>query len=40
MKIVKIVFNFYINASIHVAFSVYAFAKNYRIYLDLPYNET
>jgi 4-hydroxybenzoate polyprenyltransferase len=32
-------FDFYLNASIHVAFSVYAFLRITEIYLELPYNE-
>ncbi|MGJ8745161.1 hypothetical protein [Polaribacter sp.] len=39
MKFLKLAFNFYINASIHVAFSVYAFLRITEIYFDLPYNE-
>lgn len=35
----KTLFNFYINASIHVAFAVYAFLKITEIYFDLPNNE-
>lgn len=40
MKYLKLIFDFYINASIHVAFSVYAFIRITEIYFDLPYNET
>ena len=39
MRFLKLVFDFYINASIHVAFSVYAFLRITEIYVDLPYNE-
>lgn len=39
MKFLKSVFNFYINASIHVAFSVFALLRVTEIYFDLPYNE-
>ena len=39
MKFLKLVFDFYLNASIHVAFSVYAFLRITEIYFDLPYNE-
>lgn len=39
MKLLKLIFNFYINASIHVAFSVYAFLRITEIYFDLSYNE-
>ncbi|MDN3619254.1 hypothetical protein QWY81_07285 [Polaribacter undariae] len=38
MRFLKLVLDFYINASIHVAFSVYALLKITEIYLDLPYN--
>lgn len=39
MKYLKFIFDFYINASIHVAFSVYAFIRITEIYFNLPYNE-
>ena len=32
-------FDFYLNASIHVAFAVYAFMRITEVYFDLPYNE-
>lgn len=35
----KILFNFYINASIHVALAVYALVRVTELYFDLPYNE-
>ncbi|QVY67240.1 hypothetical protein [Polaribacter sp. Q13] len=38
MRFLKLMFDFYINASIHVAFSVYAFLRITEIYLELPYN--
>ncbi|WP_341221775.1 hypothetical protein [Polaribacter atrinae] len=38
MRLLKLVFDFYINASIHVAFSVYALLRITEVYLDLPYN--
>jgi hypothetical protein len=39
MKVLKKVFNFYINASIHVAFSVYAFVRITELYFNFSYNE-
>ena len=39
MRFLKLVFNFYLNASIHVAISVFAFLRITEIYLELPYNE-
>ncbi|TXD54363.1 MULTISPECIES: hypothetical protein [unclassified Polaribacter] len=39
MKVVKQVLNFYINASIHVAFAVYALLKVTEIYFDLSYDK-
>ena len=39
MRFLKLMFDFYLNASIHVAFSVYAFLRITEIYLELPYNE-
>ena len=39
MGFLKLVFNFYLNASIHVAFSVFAFLRITEIYFELPYNE-
>lgn len=38
MRFLKTLFNFYLNASIHVALAVYAFLRITEIYLDLPYN--
>lgn len=38
MKFLKRIFDFYINASIHVALSVYAFLKITEIYFNLPSN--
>lgn len=38
MKFLKLVFNFYINASIHVAFAVFAFLKITEIHFNLPNN--
>lgn len=39
MKLIKPLFNFYINASIHVALAVYAFVRITELYFDLAYNE-
>jgi len=39
MRFFKIVFEFYLNASIHVAFAVFAFLKINEIYFDLPLNQ-
>ncbi len=39
MTFLKSIFNFYINASIHVALAVYAFVRITELYFDLPYNE-
>ncbi|MFK8061410.1 MAG: hypothetical protein AB8B78_15155 [Polaribacter sp.] len=39
MRFLKSFFDFYLNASIHVAFSVYAFLRITEIYFDLSYNE-
>lgn len=39
MSILKSIFNFYINASIHVALAVYCLVRVTEIYFDLPYNE-
>ncbi|MHB0754358.1 UbiA prenyltransferase family protein [Polaribacter sp. M15] len=39
MNIFKSVFNFYINASIHVALAVYALLRITEMYFDLPYNQ-
>ncbi|WP_299672436.1 hypothetical protein [uncultured Polaribacter sp.] len=39
MKFLKILFNFYINASIHVGFAVYAFVRITEHYLALTYSE-
>jgi hypothetical protein len=40
MSMLKNLFNFYLNASIHVALAVYAFVRITAIYFDLEYNET
>ncbi|WP_299061858.1 hypothetical protein [uncultured Polaribacter sp.] len=39
MKFLKLAFDFYLNASIHVAFSVYAFLRITEIYFELDYNQ-
>ena len=39
MRFLKLAFDFYLNASIHVAFSVYAFLRITEIYFELPSNE-
>lgn len=39
MIFLKALLNFYINASIHVALSVYCLVRITEIYFDLPYNE-
>ncbi|WP_439130372.1 hypothetical protein [Polaribacter sp.] len=39
MKILKAVFNFYINSSIHVALAVYALLRITEIYFDIPYRK-
>lgn len=39
MRILKQLFNLYINASIQVAFSVYAFLRITEFYFDLSYNQ-
>ena len=39
MHIFKKIFNFYLNASIHVALAVYAFVRVTEVYFDLQYNE-
>ena len=39
MRILKLVLDFYINASIHVALAVYAFVRITEIYFGLAYNE-
>ena len=39
MRFFKIVFDFYLNASIHVAFAVFSFLKITEIYFDLPVNQ-
>ncbi|MCG1035644.1 hypothetical protein [Polaribacter sargassicola] len=39
MSLLKLVFDFYIKASIHVAFSVYAFLRITEIYFNLPNNK-
>jgi hypothetical protein len=40
MKGLKIIFYFYLNASIHVALAVYSFVRITEIYFGLPYNES
>jgi hypothetical protein len=39
MKILKSILDFYINASIHVAFAVYALLRITEIYFDFSYNQ-
>ena len=39
MRFFKKIFNFYINASIHVALSVYSLLRITEFYFNLPYNE-
>jgi len=39
MNVFKKIIDFYINASIHVAFAAYAFLRISEIYLDLPYQK-
>ena len=39
MTVLKNLFNFYLNASIHVAFAAYAFLRITEFYFDLQYNE-
>jgi len=39
MDVVRKLFDFYLNASIHVALSVYCFVRITEKYFDLPYNE-
>tara|TARA_B100000795_G_scaffold255036_1_gene226396 strand:+ start:3481 stop:4293 length:813 start_codon:yes stop_codon:yes gene_type:complete len=39
MALLKLIFNFYINSSIHVALAVYAFVRITELYFKLPYNE-
>ncbi len=39
MRILKLIFNFYINASIHVALAVYSLTRITEYYFDIPYNE-
>ncbi|MEQ6124643.1 hypothetical protein AAON49_10610 [Pseudotenacibaculum sp. MALMAid0570] len=39
MTFLKHLFSFYINASIHVALSVYALTRITELYFDIPYNE-
>lgn len=39
MKFLKIIFNFYINASIHVALAVFSLVRITELYLDLPFNK-
>lgn len=40
MNVLKKIVDFYINASIHVAFAVYAFLRITEMYLDLPYQKS
>ncbi|TVZ57043.1 hypothetical protein OD91_2349 [Lutibacter sp. Hel_I_33_5] len=40
MKLLKIALDFYVNASIHVALSVYCFVRITEIYFNLSYNES
>jgi hypothetical protein len=39
MRYLKTLFNFYINASLHVALAVYSFVRITEIYFELEYNE-
>ena len=39
MSFLKLLLNFYINSSIHVALAVYSLVRVTEIYFDLPYNE-
>lgn len=39
MKVLNNIFDFYINASIHVAFSVYVFVRITEMYFNVPYDE-
>ena len=39
MTYLRTLFDFYINASIHVALSVYALTRVTEIYFDIPYDE-
>ena len=39
MKVLKTVFDFYINASIHVALAVYAFVRITEFYFNLTYHQ-
>ena len=39
MSFLKLIFNFYINASVHVALAVYGLVRITEIYFNLPYNE-
>lgn len=39
MTLLKLIFNFYINASIHVAFSVYSLVRITEFYFDIPHDE-
>ena len=39
MKILKLIFDFYINASIHVALAVFALLRITEVYFDLSYNQ-
>lgn len=40
MKLVKKLFDFYINSSIHVSLAVYALVKITELYFELPHNES
>lgn len=39
MKLLKMIFNFYINSSIHVALAVFALLRITEIYFNLPFNK-
>lgn len=39
MNYLKIIFNFYINSSIHVALAVYSLLRITELYFELPYNK-
>lgn len=39
MRLLKVVFDFYINSSIHVALAVYSFVRITEVYFNLSYNE-
>ena len=40
MRFLKVVFDFYINASIHVALAVYALVRITEFYFEIPYNKS